>query len=82
MYVSIPAATAIPNGGFSTNPNIVTAGTAQYDPRGNFAAGLYTVPVTGLYRISVALSVSGVLASDAARSAIEKAGGSLISNAR
>ena len=46
------------------------------------AGSIKHVKILGTGTLTKALSVSGVLASDAARSAIEKAGGSLISNAR
>jgi large subunit ribosomal protein L15 len=46
------------------------------------AGKIRSVKLLGTGTLTKSLSVSGVLASDAAKSAIEKAGGSLISNAR
>ena len=46
------------------------------------AGKIKEIKILGTGTLTKALTVSGVIASDAAKSAIEKAGGSLISNAR
>lgn len=61
-YVTLDASASIPNGGFGGAGNNIVCTGELYDRRNNFNTSTYayTAPVTGLYRVFVSFSVTGV----------------------
>jgi hypothetical protein len=79
LYVAIPGATPIPNGGFGGVGNNVAVGSVQYDGRNAWSVGNYTVPVTGLYRFTASISVSGITAGTRIRAGLYNSTGPTLS---
>lgn len=53
------AAQSVANNAWTSMTNMATGNSDGYDPDGDFAANLYTVPVTGLYDIRIRVSFAG-----------------------